>query len=152
MAEKTTIIENRIKSANSWEEMQQILKDLPKTTLMQKIEEHREKKNMSIRMLSDFSLVPETTLYAIMADESAPKKNRRAPKKKQIIQIAFALSLSLEETQELLKLSKLKELYAPNKDDAIIMFGLSKGLDLGTIDELLEKQKCKTRFEEFRKI
>jgi hypothetical protein len=68
----------------------------------------------------------------------------------QFLRIAFALGLSLEELNELLKLAHLKELYAKNVEDAVIIFGMKEHLTPAEIDELLEQKKCTLRFQEYR--
>ena len=47
------------------------------------------------------------------------------------------MGISLEEMNELLKLAQHKELYAKNKEDAIIIFGLKNKLKIIEIEELL---------------
>jgi len=139
MAETTAQYENKIEKAQSWDDMKQVLKELPKITLRQRIEEHCEKQGKSFTVLCGLAGVPESTFYAAV-------NGTRAPKKELIIRLAFALGLSLDELNELLKLSKLKELYAKNTEDAIIIYGIKKGYDLQTIDMLLESQHCQMRF------
>lgn len=143
MAKTTKELENKIEKAKSWDDMQQVLQELPRTTLASRVQELCDKHNVAFRALSGLALVPESTFYAIMCGARSPKKN-------QIIQIAFALGVSLEELNELLKLAGLKELYAKNMDDAIIIYGIKNGLDLGKIDVLLEEKRCAMRFVEFR--
>lgn len=143
MAKTTKELENKIEKAKSWDDMQQVLQELPRTTLASRVQELCDRHNVTFRALSGLALVPESTFYAIMCGDRTPKKN-------QIIQIAFALGVSLDELNELLKLAKLKELYAKNMDDAIIIYGIKNGLDLGKIDVLLEEKRCTMRFSEFR--
>lgn len=143
MAKTTKELENKIEKAKSWDDMQKVLQELPRTTLASRVQELCDKHNVTFRALSGLALVPESTFYAIMCGARSPKKN-------QIIQIAFALGVSLEELNELLKLAGLKELYAKNMDDAIIIYGIKNGLDLGKIDVLLEEKRCAMRFVEFR--
>ena len=67
----------------------------------------------------------------------------RNPKKGNIIKIAVAMKLTLEEANELLKLAGQKELYAKNKEDAIVMFGLKNDLQITQIEELLTDAGCR---------
>ena len=48
----------------------------------------------------------------------------RNPSRDKLLQLAFGLGLSLEETQNLLKRSEKSPLYAKVKRDAVCMFGL----------------------------
>lgn len=135
----TEMIENKIKKAKNWDDMKDIIDTLPKTTFTIRLDELREKHKKTIGELQTETGISKSMIYSIF-------NGTRNPKKKQIIQIAFAMRLSVEELNELLKLAQLKELYAKNKDDAIIIFGIKCGLSLLEIDELLKENKCKMRF------
>ena len=139
MAELTDKYENKIEKAETWEDMQKVLKELPKVTLRQRVEELCEKYNKSVSLICGFADIPESTFYATVNET-------RTPKKELIIKTAIALGATIEELNELLKLAKLKELYAKNKEDAIIIYGMKKGLDLEEIDMLLKSQNSKMRF------
>ncbi|MBE6728537.1 MAG: bacteriophage CI repressor [Ruminococcaceae bacterium] len=142
MADTTEMIENKIKKAQSWEEMEEILSQLPQTSFTVKVDEFCTKYEVkSFSQLQIKTGIPKSTFYSIM-------NGTRTPGKQHIIQIAFALGMNLEELNELLKVAKLKELYAKNKEDAIIIFGLKTGKDIYEIDELLEQEKCELRFVE----
>lgn len=139
MAESTDKYENKINKAETWEDMQKILKELPKVTLRQRIEELCDKYNKSFSFICGFADIPESTFYATI-------NGTRTPKKELIIKTAFVLGATIEELNELLKLAKLKELYAKNNEDAIVIFGIKKGLDLEEVDMLLKSQNSKMRF------
>lgn len=139
MAESTDKYENKINKAETWEDMQKILKELPKVTLRQRVEELCEKYNKSFSYIYKFACIPESTFYATI-------NGTRTPKKELIIKTAFVLGATIEELNELLKLAKLKELYAKNNEDAIVIFGIKKGLDLEEVDMLLKSQNSKMRF------
>lgn len=139
MAESTDKYENKINKAETWEDMQKILKELPKITLRQRIEELCDKYNKSFSLICGFADIPESTFYATINET-------RKPKKELIIKTAFVLGATIEELNELLKLAKLKELYAKNNEDAIVIFGIKKGLDLEEVDMLLKSQNSKMRF------
>lgn len=138
MALSTDKYENKIKKAKTWDEMQKVLKELPKDTLRQRIEELCEKYNKSFSFICGCADIPESTFYATI-------NTTRTPKKELIIKIAFALGLTMKELNELLKLAKLKELYAKDNEDAIIIYGMEKGLDVEEIDMLLKSQNSKMR-------
>ena len=138
MAETTDKFKNKIEEAHTWEDMQRVLKELPRVTLRQRTEELSEKYNKSFSVICGLADIPESTFYAVM-------NGTRTPKKEMIIKIAFALGASMEELNEMLKLAKLKELYAKNTEDAIIIYGMKNGLDLVDIDMLLKSQNAKMR-------
>ena len=54
------------------------------------------------------------------------------------MRVGFAIDANLEEMNRLLKAADLKELYSKKEDDAIIMYGLDKGLDIYTINDMLK--------------
>ncbi len=139
MAEPTSKYENKIDKAETWEDMQKVLKELPKDTLRLRVEELCEKYNKSFSYICGFACIPESTFYATV-------NGTRTPKKELIIKTALVLGATIEELNELLKLAKLKELYAKNKEDAIIIYGMKKGLDPQEIDMLLKSQNAKIRF------
>jgi hypothetical protein len=69
---------------------------------------------------------------------------RRTPSRDKLVAIAFGMHLSLDETQELLKISGNKELYSRQKRDAILMFAFNKSLNIYEADELLADHGCDT--------
>ena len=56
------------------------------------------------------------------------------------------MSASLEETQELLRLCGLAELYPKVRRDAIIIYGLLHGMDLFAINDRLFSEDEETLF------
>lgn len=72
----------------------------------------------------------EVYLYQIFSGERTPSRDRT-------ICLCFGLSATLEETQELLKCSGLAQLYMKNRRDAIIIYGLTKKLELDEINDQL---------------
>lgn len=61
---------------------------------------------------------------------------RKASRDK-VLQLAFALHLSLRETDRLLQAAGVNELYCKNRRDAIIIFAIDKGYSLQKTDEEL---------------
>ncbi len=62
---------------------------------------------------------------------------KRGASRDKILQIAFAMGLTLRECNRVLKLAGANELYCKNKRDAIIIFCLDKGYSLQKTDEEL---------------
>ena len=59
-----------------------------------------------------------------------------------LIQVAFGFPLTLEETQQLLRLGGHSQLYVRNTRDAFLMFALEKRYDIQKVNQLLyENQK-----------
>lgn len=66
----------------------------------------------------------------------------RNPAREQVIKIAVGLQLSLEETNELLKLADYKELYPKIKEDNIIIFGIKMKKNINEVESLLIEYDC----------
>lgn len=58
-----------------------------------------------------------------------------------LIQIAFGFPLTLEETQQLLRLGSHSQLYVRDSRDAYIMFALEKSYDIQKVNQLLYENK-----------
>ena len=69
-------------------------------------------------------------LYQIFSSGRNPSRNR-------IICLCFGLSATLEETQEMLKHSGHALLYAKDRRDAIIIYGLVHGMELTDTNDML---------------
>ena len=70
------------------------------------------------------------------AARSVPS-GRRKPSRNRLLCLCFGLEASVEETQELLKLCAMAQLYPKLKRDAIIYYGLLHGLKLFEINDKL---------------
>lgn len=68
------------------------------------------------------------------------KKNERVGSQRTILQIGIAIGVTVDEMQQLLKLSHNQELYPRYQRDFIILCGIQAGLNLYEIDEELRKQ------------
>ena len=93
-----------------------------------------EKKGLSKASLAKKAGISSVYLYQIFSGERNPSRNR-------ILCLCIGMSASLEETQELLKHSGFAQLYAKNKRDAILIYGLTHGMNLDEINDQLF-QEC----------
>ena len=64
-------------------------------------------------------------------------KGQRNPSRNKVLQLAFAMGLTLREANRLLKSAGANELYCKNRRDAIIIFCLDKGRSLQQTEEEL---------------
>ena len=64
-------------------------------------------------------------------------KGERGASRDKVLQLAFAMELSLKETNRLLQAAGANELYCKNRRDAIIIFCISHEKSLGQTDEEL---------------
>ena len=69
---------------------------------------------------------------------------RRNPSREKLICLAIGLGASLDETQEMLRRSGFAELYAKDKRDAIIIFGITHGKNLLQVNDDLFDKKMET--------
>ena len=124
--------ENAITAANTKDEVIEIIKNLPQITFTARIEQLREK--YGIRSFSKIQAdcgITKSLFYDIINGD-------RKSKKEHVIKIGIAMGLTVEELNELLKLANHKELYAKRKEDAAIIFGLTKKLKVEEIQNLLD--------------
>lgn len=62
---------------------------------------------------------------------------RRTPSRDKLIAISFGIGLSLDEVNELMKISCNRTLYSRDKRDAVIIYCLSNGLDINKTNDIL---------------
>jgi len=74
----------------------------------------------------------ETFAYQIFSGDRKASRNK-------VLQLAFAMELSLREAQRLLKQAGVNELYCKNRRDAIIIYCLSRKCPLIKVDAELYK-------------
>ena len=126
----TKEFENRIEKAESADDLKEILSELPQMTFSVRIDGLCKQYGKTFSQVQVASGITKSLFYALI-------NGTRNPRKVHIIKMGLAIGLSLEEVNELLKLAKLKELYAKNKEDAIVIFGLRNRLTVAQIEELL---------------
>ena len=98
-----------------------------------------EKKQISKAALAKQAGMSEIYLHQIFAGRRTPSRNR-------LLCLCYGLEASIEETQELLRLCGMAELYPKLKRDAIIYYGLLHKLDLFVINDKLFDENEDTLF------
>ena len=98
-----------------------------------------EKKNISKAALAKQAGMSEIYLHQIFAGRRTHSRNR-------LLCLCYGLEASIEETQELLRLCGMAELYPKLKRDAIIYYGLLHKLDLFVINDKLFDENEDTLF------
>lgn len=136
MKATTKEFENKIEKAANWDEMKRILSELPKTTFSVKISELCDKYCINFSQIQIKTGITKSLFYSIV-------NGTRKPQKHHIIKIGLAMSASSEEINDLLKLAQHKELYAKNRDDAIILYGINQRLSVEEIEALLIESDAK---------
>ena len=89
-----------------------------------------ERKNISKASLAKQAGMSEIYLHQIFAGRRNPSRNR-------LLCMCIGMQATLAETQELLKLCGMAQLYPKLKRDAIIYYGLLHGLPLFEINDKL---------------
>ena len=98
-----------------------------------------EEKNISKAALAKKAGMSEIYLHQIFAGRRNPSRNR-------LLCLCYGLEASVEETQELLKLCGMAQLYPKLKRDAIIYYGLLHKLSLFEINDKLFDENEETLF------
>ena len=98
-----------------------------------------EEKNISKAALAKKAGMSEIYLHQIFAGRRNPSRNR-------LLCLCYGLEASVEETQELLKLCGMAQLYPKLKRDAIIYYGLLHKLNLFEINDKLFDENEETLF------
>lgn len=78
------------------------------------------------------SLLGRTYVYKIFSGEKVPSRDK-------LLAIAYGLGLSDAETQQMLKLSGNRELYARDARDALILFSLQRKESILEVNERLDE-------------
>lgn len=89
-----------------------------------------EEKHMIPADLVELTSIDRSYIYHIMS-------GKRTPSRETILEIAFAMQLNLDHTQQLLRLAGRTPLYSKNKHDAAIIFCIQKKKTLQEMNELL---------------
>lgn len=85
-------------------------------------------------------LIPEQVIKAAQIDRTYGHQlfnGTRRPSRDKVIQLAIAFELSVDDTQELLRVAGRNELYPRIRRDAAIIFGLSKRMEMQQMQEFL---------------
>lgn len=96
------------------------------TYLQQLLEEKHLKRSQVVRMAN----LNETYGYQIFTGQRKPARDK-------VLQIAFAMALTLRETNRALTAAGASRLYAKDRRDAIIIFCLDRGCSLQKVNEEL---------------
>ena len=94
------------------------------------LKEQIRKKKMNKATLAKAAGMSDVYLHQLIS-------GRRSPSRTRLICLCIGLGLTLEETQQLLVRAGMGPLYAKNRWDAIIIYGISHRLDLYAINDLL---------------
>lgn len=99
-------------------------------TTVQALGELLEKKKLTKAEVIRSANIDRTYGYQIF-------DGRKSPSRDKLIMICFGLKLNLDETQRLLKIAGLRELYPRDSRDAIISFSILHNMSLIDANEIL---------------
>lgn len=129
--ERTENLLNEIKdSSNVYSYISKHNTDFPNITFVDFINLVIQKKNLKKSQVVKMSGINRTYAYQIMSGKKKASRDK-------IITLAYGLTLSIEETQKLLKLAEFNPLYPKNKRDAIIIFAICNNYNINQTNLLL---------------
>lgn len=99
-------------------------------TLSQYLGELLESHNLKKSRVIAGSGLNTTFGYQIFSGTRNPSRNK-------VISLSFAMSLTVDQSQRLLYCAGLNELYAKNRRDALLIWGLNRGVTLSQINSQL---------------
>lgn len=105
--------------------------ELTETTLKDSLEALLIQKDLTVSECVKYCSLDSHYAYQIF---SGIKKN---PSRDKVLALCFAMHLTIEETQRLLKLNHYPPLYARIKRDSFILFCLDKTASITDVNELL---------------
>lgn len=109
------------------------------SSFSQLLQELFDRRDISKATLAKRAGMSEVYLHQLFAGGRNPSRNR-------ILCLCLGLSATLEETQDLLVGSGNAALYARERRDAIILYGLLHGLEPNEVNDLLFSENEKTLF------
>ena len=112
-------------------------------TVSNVLDEFMSKKKLSVDALADMSGIDASGIRRIMNGQRNPSRNI-------LLRIAMALSLSVEETQVLLKSGNCAPLSAARERDLIIMDAIIHGKKYDSVNELLMSKQMPVLKENFK--
>lgn len=128
---KTSDLETILKHANEIQR-DQIMNQIHEVSLPLYLRQLLTEKQLDKAKVIAESQLPRTYAYQIFQGSKQAGRDK-------ILQLAFAMHLSLEETNRLLTIAGHAHLYAKRKRDAIFIFALSNHYSLMETNELLEE-------------
>lgn len=127
----TTELEKILAQAGK-HDLEEILPALDNVSFSEYAEQLFNEKQLRKSTVIRDSLLDRNYAYQILQGTKTPGRDK-------VIQLAVAMSLSVEECNRLLILSRNSPLYAKDQHDAIILFALSKHYTVMEINDMLDE-------------
>ncbi len=126
-------LDKKIKTSRSfsefWNQIKNRISNLPLSEYLRELlnEKGLKRSDVVVRTGLDKAYV-----YQIFAGKKHPSRDK-------LLTIAFGMKLSEEETQRMLKLSGLRELWPKDERDALFLFAIQRGMSLEDVHTELER-------------
>lgn len=134
----TAALENEIKNVSKIEDYLDSNRDyLISQSLSEHLNQLLNQKGIRRADVVRDSMLDRAYVYQIFSGDKTPSRDK-------LIAIAFGLKLSDNETQQMLKLSGNRALYAKDQRDAVILFALHHKKTLWEVNELMFKLNLTT--------
>lgn len=132
---ETEMLELALVNEQSYENFsRKYAKSIHKRSFVTVLRKLMVERNLEVSRLMRRTGFSKSYVYQLLNGERNPSRDT-------VISIAIALSCSLEETNELLKVSEKQELYAKNKRDSILIYSISHSYSVEETNRLLEKNE-----------
>ena len=89
------------------------------------------KKNLTPAQIVKASGLQNAYAYQIISGE------KKKPSRNKLLALAFAMKLTLEETQQMLKVAQLPPLYPRNRHDLVVIYAIKEQYSLIDVNEVL---------------
>lgn len=126
----TSRLLTRIRRSGSFREAIDWHSAHPEPAFHQELYEAMRKKEVDPKELIRQTRIDRSYFYHILSGKKLPRRNMT-------LRICAALRMSLKETNHMLQLSGASALYARNRRDAIVIYGIDRKLGLVEINNML---------------
>lgn len=135
--DSTEVLQKKILEADSFEDFHKENKKYLKTdSMVTSIRKIMARNNLDVEDILVECALSSSYVYQIL-------NGRKKPSRDKIIALLLAITNELEDYNLVLKKGGYTELYAREKRDALIIFGISKHFDYYDLNELLEIEELK---------
>lgn len=132
MNKDTKELEEELKSFSNFESFYNDNKDIIcEISLSEYLQKIIDKKSLDKKEIIKKSELSEIYAYQILSGV------KKSPARNKVLSLIFAMELSFEESQDLLKKTGYPTLYAKNPFDCVIIYGLCKKMSVVEINEKL---------------
>lgn len=134
------------------EDFYNIVKDMSDDEIAEFLDKHSSAVSFTVRLYQHLGDRPQSYVYDQPIGISKSQCNyifngERKPSRNNVIKIAFALGLNLEETNELLKLAGERHLSPnPPHHEGWLVFALNRGMNISDTEALLKNHNCEFSF------